>query len=422
MKFLNRLDVRLALLMALVVIATNLITLALTTYSGQRNFSELPRDVRDILQKGENRALPYNVSRELRSLLQSGSPLVIQQAEEGQVFSIYALEATPSLPQPIELRVEQFRPPGFRSREASFRARLEQSLWLATLASAIFGILMALVFSRRIARPLQAVSNTANLLAVGKLEARVPNLQGDDEVAVLGRNFNRMAQSLEQNEAERRNMIADIAHELRTPLTVMQGRLEAIQDGVTPLDMNEVDRLHRQTGYLARMVEDLRTLSLADGGKLALERIPRDLGLLIQEVASSFKVQASSKQIRLDLALPQQPLKLQADSFRLAQVVSNLISNAISYTPEGGVIRVEASKGEQSIWFTVSDTGPGIPEEALPKLFDRFYRAEASRSRQTGGSGLGLSIVKTLVELHGGKVEVRNRNGGGAEFKVSLPV
>jgi two-component system sensor histidine kinase BaeS len=290
------------------------------------------------------------------------------------------------------------------------------------MVSAGFGILMALVFSRRIARPLQVVSHTANLLAMGKLEARVPNLRGNDEVAVLGRNFNHMAQNLEQNEAERRAMIADIAHELRTPLTVMQGRLEAIQDGITPLDMSEIDRLHRQTGYLSRLVEDLRTLSLADAGNLALERLPRDLRTLIQEVVTGFQAQALSKQIRLEMGLPDYPLTVQIDSLRLAQVVANLLSNAIAHTPEGGAIRVEAHQSERSIHCTVVDSGPGIPEDALPKVFDRFYRAEASRSRQTGGSGLGLSIVKTLVGLHGGSVEARNRSGGGAEFKVSLPI
>ena len=422
MKFFNRLEVRLAVLMALVAIGTNLITLTLLSYSGQKSFGELPRDVRDMLQRGENRALPYNVSRELRTLLQSGGPLVIQQTDEGQVFSVYALEAGPNLAQPIELRGEQFRPPGFRAREASFRARLEQSLWLATLVSIVLGILMAVAFSRRIARPLQTISSAANLLALGQFTARVPDLRGNDEVAVLGRNFNHMAENLEQTESERKAMIADIAHELRTPLTVMQGRLEAIQDGVAKLEMSEIDRLHRQTGLLSRLVEDLRTLSLADAGRLALERVPRDLRQLVQDVSTSFQAQATSRHIRLEVGLPKEPLTVRADPYRLAQVISNLINNALTHTPEGGTVRLEAIPDGQHIQLTISDTGPGIPEEALSRVFDRFYRTEASRSRQTGGSGLGLAIVKALVELHGGRVEARNRPAGGAEFRVSLPV
>jgi signal transduction histidine kinase len=284
------------------------------------------------------------------------------------------------------------------------------------------GILLAVVFARQLARPLESLSQAASQLAQGDLKARVPELKGDDQTARLGRNFNHMAESLEQSENQRRALVSDVAHELRTPLTVMQGRLESIQDGVIPLEMPEIDRLHRQTGYLARIVEDLRILTLANEGKLSLELVSRDLRPVLQGVASSFQSLADSKQIRLEIKLPDHPLTLPIDATRLAQISGNLINNALTHTPEGGEIRLEAHKDRQGIHFSVADSGPGIPAEAIPKLFDRFYRVEGSRSRQTGGSGLGLAIVKALVELHGGHVSAQNSSNGGAEFRVSLPI
>lgn len=307
------------------------------------------------------------------------------------------------------------------SPRPDFRTRLQQSLLIATLASSVLGILLALIFARRLARPIEAVSVAATRLASGDLSARIPAPKGNDETALLARNFNRMAESLEKLETERKAMIADIAHELRTPLTIMQGRLEAIQDGVASLEMREIDRLHHQTRLLSRLVEDLRTLSLADAGRLTLERRPLDLCAVVQHTVAGFQGQAQDKGIKLQLRLPSPPLEVEADPDRLTQIISNLLHNAVAHTPAGGTITVEVEARGKEVAVRVSDTGPGIPEEALPRVFDRFFRAEASRSRQSGGSGLGLAIVKALVELHGGMVEAKNRSSGGAEFRFLLP-
>ncbi|HEU4742321.1 MAG TPA: ATP-binding protein [Meiothermus sp.] len=420
MKWFNRIEVRLIGLIVLVVAATNLITLGISVYSTQRNIRELPRDVRDVLQaqeRSEGAALPWPVSKRINGLLSSGQEVVVrlETTADGSQERVFWLRSLGGDPQPI--RVSLTPPPP----RPDFRTRLQQSLLIATLASSVLGVLLALIFSRRLARPIEAVSGAATRLASGDLSARIPAPKGNDETALLARNFNRMAEALEKLETERKALIADIAHELRTPLTIMQGRLEAIQDGVASLEMREIDRLHNQTRLLSRLVEDLRTLSLADAGRLTLERRPLDLRGVIHNAVAGFQDQAQIKGIKLQTRLPPLPLEVEADPDRLTQIVSNLLHNALAHTPTGGTITIEVEAKGKEVAVQVADTGPGIPEEALPKVFDRFFRAEASRSRQTGGSGLGLSIVKALVELHGGQVEARNRSSGGAEFRFLLP-
>ncbi|RIH87040.1 sensor histidine kinase [Calidithermus roseus] len=424
MKLWNRLEVRLALLMAAVAVVTNLITFGLTAYQGQKEFRYLSPSIKAFLQNPDTAPLPFDLSREINRQLTSADRVIIRALSDGGVQGerIVVLQAMEGgnvlISQEFTLRPPA---PGFR-RGAGFLERLQRSLTWATLASVGLGILMAFAFARRLARPLEAISQGANRLAQGELTVRIPTPKGNDEVSQLARNFNAMAQSLERLEKERRAMIADIAHELRTPLTVMQGRLEAIQDGVIRLDDSEIARLHHQTRLLSRLVEDLRTLSLVDAGRLALERQPLELRELLASAAQSFRPRAEARQARLELDLPHQPISLSADPDRLAQVVGNLLTNALNHTPAHGRIVISAGQEDGHAWFSVADTGPGIPEEALPKIFDRFYRVEQSRNRQTGGTGLGLSIVRALVELHGGRVSASNRPEGGAVFRVELPM
>jgi signal transduction histidine kinase len=284
-------------------------------------------------------------------------------------------------------------------------------------ALAAFGL--ALVLGRRIARPLVAVSSAAQLVAGGQFSARVPvpsTPDPADETAQLARSFNSMAQALEQNENERRQLIADIAHELRTPLTVMQSRLEALEDGVFPLEHSEIARLQTQTQFLARLVEDLRLLSLADAGRLSLEKRSVNLEALSLEVAQAFQSRAERdhKTIRVDT----RAATVNADPDRLRQVLTNLLENALKYARSEVHLRLEHE--DRYARVTVSDDGDGLPETDLDRVFDRFYRADESRNRASGGSGLGLSIVRALVQLHGGRVNARNRSPNGAEFTVLL--
>lgn len=291
----------------------------------------------------------------------------------------------------------------------------------STLFAALLALGAALLIGRRIAQPIQAVSKAAQLVSGGQLSARVatpPRSSGGDETAQLALSFNRMAQSLEQNELERRQLTADIAHELRTPLAVMISRLEALEDGVFELDQSEITRLQVQTRFLARLVEDLRVLSLAEAGRLSLERRRVDLRALTLEIASGF--QAKATQDRKAIRVTTQAAFVSADPDRLRQVLTNLLENALKYaSSEVNVTLNLDSSGQAQV--VIADDGDGLPPSDVSRVFDRFFRSDESRHRSSGGSGLGLSIVKAIVELHGGRVSARNLEPRGAEFTVVLP-
>jgi signal transduction histidine kinase len=294
---------------------------------------------------------------------------------------------------------------------------------IAELAVLVIGVIIALLVARRVSRPLMNVSMTAARIARGDLSARTPlsRRRGGDETATLLRNFNSMADSLERLEGERRATSAAIAHELRTPLTILRGRLEAIRDDVITLDNKEISNLLSQTEVLSRLVTDLRTLSLADAGQISLERHTVDVRALVAQVVNSFEARAGDRGMKLEFVSDVPRLDSPIDSSRIIQVVSNLIENAIRYAPEGGFAQVSLNTNLNDIIITVRDSGAGIEADQLERVFDRFYRTDASRSRFTGGSGLGLAIVRTMVELHGGRITVRNHPEGGAEFEVRLP-
>jgi two-component system, OmpR family, sensor histidine kinase BaeS len=294
---------------------------------------------------------------------------------------------------------------------------------IAELAVLVIGVIIALLVARRVSRPLMNVSMTAARIARGDLSARTPlsRRRGGDETATLLRNFNSMADSLERLEGERRATSAAIAHELRTPLTILRGRLEAIRDDVITLDNKEISNLLSQTEVLSRLVTDLRTLSLADAGQISLERHTVDVRALVAQVVNSFEGRAGDRGMKLEFVSDLTRCDVPIDSSRIIQVIANLIENAIRYAPEGGFARISLNSNLAEAIITVRDSGTGIEPDQLERVFDRFYRTDASRSRFTGGSGLGLAIVRTMVELHGGRITVRNHPEGGAEFEVRLP-
>lgn len=278
--------------------------------------------------------------------------------------------------------------------------------------------------SRRIVNPVAAVAAAADQVTRGDLGARVvlsPHLlRTKDELTLLATRFNTMAETLQRLEFERRQLVADIAHELRTPIAVLQAQLDAFQDGVLTPDQTEVASLVQEVELLARLVDDLRLLSLAEVGRLKLNYRSTDLTALTRSVLASFEGTARADNLSVTFTHSDDSLYVHVDPERIREVLHNLLSNALRYTPPSGRICVGLSKHDGFISWTVDDSGPGIPDAALPHLFDRFYRAEGSRSRTTGGSGLGLAIVKTLTELHGGQVAVANLEGGGASFTVKI--
>ncbi|MDX2003831.1 MAG: ATP-binding protein [Meiothermus sp.] len=281
------------------------------------------------------------------------------------------------------------------------------------------GLLLAWGFSLRLARPIERINRAAADLSAGKLDTRI-NLEGQiGEFRLVATTLNQVAESLERLENERKSMIADIAHELRTPLTAIRTRLEGLEDGLLEFTPGEVQKLQYHTLLLSRLIEDLRTLSLADAGQLSLKKRPVDLADLLESTLEGFEARAREKGVQLEEEAA--PIHLEADPERLTQVISNLVDNALRYTPRGGSVKVSVENLSSGIKLSVQDSGPGIPEEALPYVFDRFYRGDSSRSRDTGGSGLGLAIVRALVQLHGGQVSVKNAQSGGAVFEIRLP-
>ncbi|WP_376789066.1 ATP-binding protein [Thermoflexus sp.] len=290
--------------------------------------------------------------------------------------------------------------------------------------STFVGIVMALgagtlVFSRLV-RPLRALQQAARRIATGDLGTRIP-AQDAGELGEVAQAFNRMAEALARAEQQRRQMLADIAHELRTPLGILQGHLEALIDGVLPLELEQVAQIHDEVRHLARLVEDLRLLTLAEAGQLRLDREIVDLKRLIEETVDGIAFQAAEKGLHLEVELPAELPPILADPTRVRQVLMNLLTNAVRYTPSGGQIVVRAQDLGDGVQVSVRDTGIGIAPEDLPHVFDRFYRAERSRSRADGGSGLGLAIAKHLIEAHGGRIGVESTPGEGTCFFFTLP-
>jgi two-component system OmpR family sensor kinase/two-component system sensor histidine kinase BaeS len=307
--------------------------------------------------------------------------------------------------------------------DAQAQAYLEH-VWSSFIWAGLLAVILALVLgavvSQRLAAPLVLLTRAASAVAGGDLTQEVPG-RGGDEIGELGAAFNRMTQSLAQAENLRRNMVADVAHELRTPLTVIQGDLQAILDGVYPLDIEQVASLYDETRLLTRLVDDLRDLALADAGQLRLDRAPVSMGMLAEAAVTSFSPAAKDAEIELSLELGEDVPAVMGDADRLAQVLRNLLGNALRHTPAGRKVTVRVGARNASVIISVADAGSGIAPEDLPHVFDRFYRGDKSRSRRGGGAGLGLAIARQLVTAHGGQISVESRVGHGAVFTILLP-
>lgn len=298
-------------------------------------------------------------------------------------------------------------------------------LQAGALALAI-SVLLSYLLSRRITRPVATMHAAAKRMARGDFSQRVP-ATGDDELGDLGRALNYMARSLEEADRLRRNMVADLAHELRTPLTGLRGYVEALKDGVMPADEQTLETLLAETMRLQRLVQELHELSLLDANALALNVQPADLAAIVTHAAALRQSEMADRELRLETDLPAGLPRVRADSDRLVQILQNLLANAITHTPRGGTVRVSVAPGEPGasppvVRVTVANTGPGIPTADLPFIFERFYRADPSRDRVTGGSGLGLTITRKLVEAHGGTIWAESRPGEGAVFTFTLPI
>lgn len=361
------------------------------------------------------------------ALISVGIVALIANQVTARQFEYY-LRANPMM----EQRMKKMMGPGMMNTsqmmrrmmglpEQRFLRSINQSFWLAGLTAAGVAILLSLLFARQITAPLQKLTRAAKKFAGGDLSQRVP-VDSKDEIGELAVAFNSMAENLATNTQLRRQLVADIAHELRTPLTVIQGNLEAIMDKVWEPTPNRIASIYNETFLLGRLVNDLRDLSLAEMGQLKLQKAPIDLINLINQAIELFQPQIQAKGITLKTNLPPSLPLVTLDSQRISQVFYNLFSNAIRYTPSKGRIEINGEMKPTKIVISVSDTGSGIPTEDLPQVFNHFYRVDKSRTRASGGSGVGLAIVKYLVEAHGGEVWAESEVGKGSTFYFSLPL
>jgi signal transduction histidine kinase len=289
-------------------------------------------------------------------------------------------------------------------------------LWVAaTLGTAAIALVITFAVSRRVLRPVSALTDAARRMREGDLDVRVEP-SGDDEIARLGRAFNDMAERLAQNERTKRQLVTDVAHELRSPVTNLRGVLESIQDGLAAPDRSRIDALHTETLLLQRLIGDLQNLALAESNGLSLRAERVDLDSVIRRAIGNDDRPAVSVDLDADARF------VQADAGRLEQMLRNLLSNARRHTPMDGRIEIRAVRNGAFVRVSVADTGSGISAEHLPQVFDRFYRADPSRDRATGGAGLGLAIVRRLAEAQGGSATAVSPGLGlGATFSVELP-
>ncbi|MDR7486075.1 MAG: ATP-binding protein [Armatimonadota bacterium] len=348
-----------------------------------------------------------------------GMPMMEPPAPGGVAPRSQAPPRMPHMTDPEAMRTMMRRVMG--TPEVRFLAQLRRATWQAAMAGVLAAVLLGIVVARYMIAPLRQMSTAAARVGRGDLAHEVP-VPSDDELGNLARAFNAMTADLRRLEESRRHLVADIAHELGTPLSVLQANLEGMLDGVVEVTPDRLAALHTQVGLLARLVDDLRDLSLAQAGRLVLTRAPTDLAVLVADAVAVVQPHANEKgvDIRSRLAPGLPPVSVDRD--RIMQVVHNLLDNAIRHTPAGGTVTVGLEAADPEVRLTVSDTGPGIPPEAAERVFDRFYRLDASRARASGGAGLGLAIVKSLVEAHGGRVWVASRMGEGSTFAVALPL
>jgi len=318
---------------------------------------------------------------------------------------------------------------------------VNHALWLAILIAGLVALLLALVFANTLLRPLHTLKAAAERMEQGDLSQRV-SIKGKSEIGALAHTFNLMAESLSRSEQARRNLVSDVAHELRNPLMNIRGYLELLVEGVLEPTPHTLTSLYEETSLLSRLVADLQEVSLAEAGQLHLALQPVELAEVVNQAVQIIQPQVEQKHLKLHVQLPPVLPQIEVDPERVAQILRNLLRNAITHTPDGGEISITAHRslpdmvahraetspaptisGSQAwVHISVQDTGTGIAPEHLPYIFERFYRADPSRTRATGGTGLGLAVVKQMVQAHGGQITVASQQGQGTRFTLTLPV
>jgi len=305
---------------------------------------------------------------------------------------------------------------------SNFQGAFNEALLISITTAIISAVLVSFFVSRRVVTPIRQMMQASQHIAAGHYQERV-DVTSNDELGQLARSFNRMASQLNQTEAMRRDLIANVAHELRTPLTSIKGYMEGLMDGVFPADPSTYQQIYREADRLQRLVNNLQELSRVEANAFELYRQPTNVLTLIRQTADRLRPQFEEKNVTLKLHLPPSLPKVLIDEDRVQQILVNLMGNALQYTPGGGSVTVRAAQQQQMLAITITDTGTGILAEHLPHLFTRFYRVDKSRSRASGGSGIGLTIAKHLVEAHGGRIWADSAGRGQwSTFGFTLPL
>ncbi len=298
---------------------------------------------------------------------------------------------------------------------------IKRFLLLGGGLAVIAAVALTFVLSRRISTPVQSLAIAARRLGEGNLSQRA-QISDKGEMGELAQAFNSMACALEHADRLRRNLVADTAHELRSPIYNIRGYVEAIQDGVVEPDAKTISSINEEVILLCHLVDDLRELSLVESGKLQLSYQTENVAEMVHHILVTMQPKAEAKEISLTVYMPDELPPARADFQRIIQVLHNLLDNAITHTPKGGTVTITARQLNGCVEISVTDNGEGIPTDDLPHIFERFYRVDKSRTRATGGSGLGLTIAKYLVEEHGGKIWVESRLGQGSTFYFTVPI
>src|SRR6266498_4488221 len=305
-------------------------------------------------------------------------------------------------------------------REVEFIERTNMNLLYGALVGAVIAWLLGILLSRTLTRPIRELTRATHAVSEGDLSQQVP-VRSKDELGELAKAFNKMSAQLSRSVNARKQMTADIAHELRTPLSLILGHAEAVHDGVLPPTPENFEIIREEATRLEHLVNDLRLLSLADAGELSIQMQDIEPQRLVNEVASLYQYQAQKKNIRFDLDVAPDLPMIEVDPGRMTQVLTNILDNALRHTPEGGRISLAAYETDTMVELSVQDSGPGLHMEDVDRIFERFYRADASRQREDGGSGLGLAIAKSIVQAHGGQLSAESEPGLGLKVKIRLP-
>ena len=311
-------------------------------------------------------------------------------------------------------------PPELRTLERIYLRRTGQAIFYAAIAAAALALLIGVLATRLLTRPISDLTGAIRKMRGGALEQSV-TIRSHDELGEMARAFNDMSADVARGQRLREQMTADIAHDLRTPLSVLTGYLEGIREGVLDADAGTIDTMYGEALQLQNLVEDLRTLSMADAGQLRLQRETVSGADLLQGARQAFLPLAEQAGVTLEVAIEEPPPRLHVDPSRVRQVLANLIGNALQHTSPGGHVRLGARLEGATAVLSVADDGAGIPADALPHIFERFYRVDASRSEGGSGSGLGLPIARSLVEAHGGAIAAESEPGRGSTITVRLP-